>query len=280
MSRPGALPKFGFPVNVRSSDTQLITSLQFPANTGSAGDTMRLSLTGANFPSSQPFTLLWNLYPLPQATGYNTTFFFGSTNSPFESNGRYVGCHPYPDNFGVGPADDRHWEISHSGLDDITDENGNNTIVTGQTGRWYRQAMVITDVGSGNVRFDFYWDIAAGFTRLISATTDSAPWQSRSLGSAPALGFGDAPWNPGNEMLNGRLRAIQAFQASLNTTQIGTLSPLNTDAAVLASASSLSLSHWCLLMNPTLADVNDKSGNGRHFGWFNGNRPIDYMEAA
>src|SRR5688572_16537357 len=151
----------------------IITALEFPANTGTAGDTVRFALTGANWPGIQPVTMLWHLYPFAQADGYNTTFFNGSistgvgTTDLFASY--YFGCHPYPENFGAGP--NRNWEVSINQVDDIVDENSDDTLVTGFTGRWYRQAATAALVNTDELEVSFYWDLDAGVDRVIRHTT-------------------------------------------------------------------------------------------------------------
>ena len=246
------------------------TGLDFPANTGVPGDTIRFTLSGANWPASVPFSMLWRIYPRAQASGYNTTFFNGSTDSPFQSNHQYYGCHPYPENFGAGP--NRNWEISIEGNDDIVDDNGNSTLVTGFTGRWYQQAVTAAVVDTDEVLVTFYWDLETASTRVITYTT-ATNFTGKSTGSAPGLTFGDAPWAPGDEMLNGILRGVQVFQLTLNLTQIGTLRASQTDAEALSAASGLGVSHWYLNMNPTPSNINDQSGNGRNPAWLNANRP-------
>lgn len=242
-----------------------VYGLIFPSNGG--GD-VRFALSGASLPDITPLTLLWKINPVQQ-TGFYTTFFHARNDGTFIAESNYFGCHPYPQGGASGTT--HNWEISIEGSDDITDENGNSTVVT--KGQWYSQAAQAYPSASVS-KVDFYWDLATASTRVISHTTGAA---LTNASASPALTFGGAPWNPNGECLSGTLRGIQVYNATLSLADIEALHVCETDAQVLAVCSSRSItSLWYLNMNPTPDDITDKSGNGRNPSWANANRPTLY----
>ncbi len=242
------------------------SALVFPSSTGNAGDSVAFRLSGANLPTIVPLTLIWKLYPIQQAS-YYTTFFHGRTDGSFAGDFTYFGCHPYPNPAPNGTA--HNWEVSIEGTDDTTDDNGNSTTVT--KGQWYGQAATSRANGGSSSIVDFFYDIAAGTSHYISHTTGAS---LTNAAASPAITFGDAPWNAGNEMLSGRLRGIQIYNSQLSQADIVALNACETDAEVLSVCSSRSItSLWYLNMNPTPSDITDKSGNGRNPSWINANRP-------
>lgn len=250
-----------------------LAGLDWPANTGNSGDTVRLDWLGADMPNAAPLTIIRKFFPHgPQPEGYNAQQFFCDVQPGFSSDQKYWGTHQYPKNFGAGP-EPRNWEVSIEGIDKITCDNANSTEV--QNNQWVTQATRVTDAGSDEILVEFFYDIGAGFDRVISYTTNSN-WLAKSP-SNPGFVWGDAPWNPGNELMNGIIRGWQWYEAALTTTQMGLLVAEDYDEDVLTVAAGQSLSPWFLNMNPTVADHSDKSGNGNHAtGWVNSNRPADW----
>ena len=84
---------------------------------------------------------------------------------------------------------------------------------------------------------------------------------------APALTFGDAPWAPANEVWNGVLRGFQIYATALS------LPALVAEVAVPGSTQAGQTSIWYLNLNPTPADIADKSGRGHHPVWVGPQRP-------
>jgi hypothetical protein len=87
---------------------------------------------------------------------------------------------------------------------------------------------------------------------------------------APALTFGDAPWQPGRETCACTLRGLQIYNSllSLADIQAEMAAPLSTPAG----ANSV----WYLNLNPTPTDIADKSGKGHHPAWVGTGRPALY----
>ena len=249
-----------------------LSGLLFPSNSGTDANTVMFRLTGANCPSL-PFTVIWRVRPVQQ-TGYYTTLFWANQDADFINNVKpfgYAGFHPYPRDPGSGHANGtvHDWEISTEGNDYITDDNANDPIVV-KDGTWYQQAVIATQVGN-ELRLVYYWNLSVNANRVMTYQTTTSP--NFAGAASRALMFGDAFWNPADELLSGTLRTIQVFGSALSLSNINSLRTVETDSEALTTASGLSLSHWYLNMNPTPSDVTDKSGNGRDASWLNSNRP-------
>lgn len=227
-------------------------------------------LGGSALPDIAPLTIILKALPFAQevVSGHSTyfTFFFhGRSDGAFVPNSDYFGCHPYPDPPTSGvPA---KWEVSASGTDDITDENGNNTSV--EFGRWHRQATVVRPGSGSDDIIDFYWDLGTSSNRLISHTASGGLVNSA---VTPRLFFGETYW--ATERASGVLRGIQVYQAALSLAHVEALSALETDAEVLAYCSANSITPWYVNMNQTPDDITDKSGAGHHGTWMDAsNKP-------
>lgn len=225
-----------------------ITGLDFAGNNGSWDD-IRFRFTGSALLPMQPATYIWNLYPRQQS-GYFTTFFHGPQSWP--SSNSFYGAHPYP------TGGTHKWEIAANFGDYTNDANGNNTTV--QWGRWHTQALVVTPSGSNTV-LTFYWDLPDANKRITATVPSPTPV------SGQALSFGLAPWAVQAERLNGILRGIRLYSASLSQADIlsEASSPLSTSAGTAGV--------WYMNMNPTPSDISDKSGRGHHPAWAGSGRP-------
>ena len=259
-----------------------VTGLVFPSNDdvpNTNADSVRfrwthpqtvgLPIYGTN---GNGVTYIWRIKPAQQA-GYYTTMFWGnddgvgtiaSTFLWFRGKANaYYGAHPYP---GVhGNANTSHdWEIS------IEQDDFVNGVVVPD--RWYAQAFVAWGRAGARKHHMFYWDLPrvdAGHT--VSRTTDSRTWGDVNPPS-PALTFGDAPWQPGNECLSGVLRGLQIYSVRLSEADI-----LKEIAAPLSSSVG-STNIWYLNLNPTPDDISDKSGRGHHPSWIGDKRPTLFRE--
>jgi hypothetical protein len=243
-----------------------LSGLVFPKNGDAPGAVVSFRFTGADMPPIQPLTILVKVFPYAQA-GFHTTFFHGRSDGNLPSGGgNFFGAHPYPQGGSAGTT--HNWEVATNFGDFVTDFNGNDTTVTKD--QWYRQAATAENAGTGVV--DFYWNLGVSSNRLIRANPGAGYVLSNDP-TAPALIFGDAPWAPLTERLGGVLRGIQVYTAKLTLPQIEQLSPLDTDAAVLAAASTLGISSslWYLNINPRPGDITDKSGNGHDPAWSTAN---------
>src|SRR5437016_1813825 len=90
----------------------------------------------------------------------------------------------------------------------------------------------------------------------------------------PALTFGDARWNPGNEVYNGILRVIQVYSTNLS------LSDIQSEATTPLSTAAGTANIWYLNMNPTPTDISDKSGAGHNPSWVGSERPSLYSDGS
>jgi len=238
--------------------------LDFPGS-DAVSSTMRFRFL--NPLPAYPATYIWRVYPRQQA-GYYTTFFWGNddgqgTLATFLSDGQggantFYGAHPYPQPPPNGTS--HKWEIAVEQKDFLSSQN----VVYN---RWYTQALVVWNDGSGN-QHKFYWDLDTGTNLVVSRTTpdyaivDDPP--------VPALTFGDAPWQPGNEVYNGIISGIRVYSTNLS------LSDIQSEAASPLSTAAGRANIWYLNMDPTPTDISDKSGSGHNPSWVGNARPALY----
>jgi len=244
----------------------MIFGLDFP---GSAGVTTTMRFQFLNPLAIYPATYIWRVYPRQQA-GYYTTFFWATSETQFFWNGgqgnTYYGAHPYPQNPPTGNT--HYWEISTDfGLDVL-----GNSPVPVVYNRWYTQALVAWNTGSGK-RTIFYYDLP-DTSKFIDHT---APASFGNINPpTPALTWGDAPWivpehptthGQGNEVHNGILRGIQVYSSNLLLADI--LSEVSSPLSTAAGAANI----WYLNLDPTPSDISDKSGRGHNPAWVGNERP-------
>lgn len=240
------------------------SGLDFPGAAATTG-TIRFRFT--NPLAQYPATYIWRVYPRSQPH-YYTTFFWGNDGEFWWDNGNpnsYYGAHPYPSpSPNQVPAQDvgpRFWEVSVDGLDVLSP-------TTVEYNRWHTQALRVWSDSSGK-HHEFYWDLPD--TSKVIRYTASVNY-ANSPPPSPALTFGDAPWNPSNEILYGILRGIQVYRSSLSLQDILTESeqPLST----APGASNI----WYMNLNPTPTDISDKSGAGHNPSWVGSLRPQLWRE--
>lgn len=212
-----------------------------------------------------PATYIWKLKPRQKA-GYYTTFFWGNNGDFWWNNGApdsYYGAHPYPQPPPDGTT--HNWELAVDAGDEVNDDNNNDTTV--QYDRWFTQALVVQSIGSEK-EHKFYWDLSTNPDRVITYRTGTN--YGNIMPPSPVLVFGDAPWNEGNEMLDGILRGIQIYSTPLNLQdiQLELTNPLSTQSG--------SANIWYLNLNPTPNDITDKSGSGHHPTWVGSGRPLQW----
>jgi hypothetical protein len=257
VTAPGAT-SFGldFPGSITASPT---------ADCPGANATMRFQFL--NPLPIYPATYIWQAFPRQQP-GYYTTFFWGTGGTEFfwdsgQANSFY-GAHPYPD---PPPSGTSHfWEIA-------TDFGGDFlSLDTVAYKRWYTQALVAWDTGSGK-RTIFYYDLP-DTSKFIDHTTDAS--FGNKTPPTPALTWGDAPWivpeapdthGQGHEIYCGVLRGIRVYSIDLTAQDI--LSEANSPLSTAAGAASI----WYLNLDPTPSDISDKSGLGHDPQWVGTERP-------
>ena len=253
-----------------------ITGLDFP---GSAGvtRTMRFKFTNPQDnglpiygPGGNGVTYIWRAYPRQQP-GYYTAFFWGNDDGQGNINtftwvgggvaDTYYGAHPYPRLPDVNGHD---WEISTEQNDYV-----NGAVMDD---RWYTQALRVWSDATGK-HHEFYWDLPNTDDNHRVTRDSPTSWGNRNP-PAPALTWGDAPWNPGKEVWNGILRGFQIYSALLS------LSDIQSEATTPLSTSTGRNNIWYLNVNPTPTDISDKSGRGHHPVWVGSERPALYTDAS
>ena len=251
-SGPGGSTSRSATVTVQGSSAT--SGLDFPGSAATSG-TIRFRFT--NPLPIYPATYIWQVFPRQQ-TGYYTTFFWGN-DGDFGWGGvygtdTYYGAHPYPPNGAVGTT--HKWEIAAIGNDYLSSEN----VVYD---RWYTQALRVSSDGSGK-HHEFYWDLP-NTSRVIRV---DLPADYGNINPPhPALTWGDAPWSPSNEIMNGIIRGIQIYSTTLSVNDI--VSESNTPLSTAPGTSNI----WYLNLNPTPTDISDKSGQGHHPEWVGAERP-------
>ncbi len=234
--------------------------LDFEGSASTSG-TVRFKFT--NPLAIYPATYIWKVYPVQQS-GYYTTFFWGNDDGAgtYETfawdNGvanTFYGAHPYPN----WPDVTTHrWEIA-------TDHGGDfvsTELVVYD--RWYTQALVAWSDSAGKHTV-FYWDLP-DTSKRIEHVAD--PSYGNTNPPAPALTWGDAPWNPSNEIMNGVIRGIQIYSTALSVNDV--LAELSAPQSTSAGASNI----WYMNLDPTPSDISDKSGRGHHPMWVGAERPL------
>jgi hypothetical protein len=256
------------------------TGLDFPGSAAvTDGETIRFKFTDPHTNGLPPYgdsgagvTYIWRYYPRQQA-GYYTTFFWGNDDGVGTidtynwynggSNTHY-GSHPYPQN---PPNGNTHfWEIST--LVDVT----NGTV---EYERWHLQALRVWGANGAQKEHHFYWDLpnVDASHIVVNQVEDYRDWGNVNP-PFPALTFGDAPWQPGQEVNSGILRGIQIYSGLLTTSEI--LSEANAPLSTAAGANNI----WYLNMNPTPTDISDKSGKGHNPSWVGSERPALYSDTS
>jgi hypothetical protein len=256
-------------VSVTSGSTTT-TGLDFPGNAG-VSRTMRFKFDAPQNnglpiygPGGNGVTYIWRAYPRQQ-DGYYTAFFWGNDDGQGTINGTfgwkngtadtYYGAHPYPHGGHFGAAHD--WEVPVEAQDFV-----NGSVVYN---RWYTQALRVWSDASGK-HHEFYWDLPnTDAAHLVSRTSPTSYGNTNP--PAPALTWGDAPWNPGQEVWDGVLRGIQIYAGLLSLSDI--MSEVATPLSTATGASSI----WYLNVNPTPSDISDKSGRGHNPAWVGTERP-------
>jgi hypothetical protein len=238
-----------------------ITGLSFP---GSAAVSRTMRFRFRRPLAIYPATYIWRAFPIRQA-GYYTAFFWGNDDGQENLktflwvNEReadsYYGAHPYPNPPPNGTAHD--WEIAVQQDDPV-----NGTVVYD---RWYTQAFRAWSDSRGK-HHEFYWDLPKLDKGHRVAVTADSGYGNRNP-PAPALTWGDAPWNPGREVWCGMLRGIQIYAATLSLSDV--LSEVRAPFSTLAGMTSI----WYLNLNPTPLDISDQSGRGHHPEWVGRERP-------
>ena len=219
-------------------------NVNFPAASPSVLFVFNAALSGtAPFPA-YPATYIWRAYPRSNVN-YWSGLFHANYSTQFDWQINYYGMHPYPHL--DDPMSPAHWEISMGG----GDLESPNPVVTNQ---WYTQVVTTTST----YRQTFYWNWPNNTTDVLTAQDNA-----RIPPPNPAIIVGDAPWNAGFENYSGVLRGFQFYDVVLTEEEI---------QREIESPGSVR-QPWYLNLNPTPADISDKSGNNHHPAWVGSNRP-------
>ncbi|HKP96480.1 MAG TPA: hypothetical protein VJ385_12050 [Fibrobacteria bacterium] len=273
-----------------------LTGLLFPGN-GVAGGDIGLDWTGPNLPSRTDHTALW------EWTGGDQNGFFavawhcskdGTWHGWSQKADTYMydfGTHPYPYPVkdGLDPDGNAEWQghgkllneqyFEIAGLiapgRDFLASPGPGATYRYIPGRTYRQARVCRILSDGpdkgKLEHLYYIDLpdTTKVIRQIIPNELQAP-------ANPVFRFGASPWtgdgNTNAETTNGILRALKIFRALPTADILAESAEDRKNIAVTANPP------WYINVNPTPADVSDKSGAGHHPVWANSNRPKLYEE--
>jgi hypothetical protein len=245
-----------------ASAAEAISGLDFPG-TGADGNTIRFEFAAASGTApmpAYPATYIWRAFPRYQDSFYAALFHARNDGGPFVNGLQYYGFHPYPTGW-PGAGSRIVWEIAAC--------DGDTTGPAVVFSRWYTQVAIVFQ--SGGTRFHtFYWDWP-DTSKVITNSCPSAP-----APTPPAIMVGDAAWNQGDggsgvgyEVYHGILRGFQFYDTNLSLAQI---------TQELSSPGSVRRP-WYLNLNPTPADISDKSGQGHHPAWVGPKRPALWQEA-
>lgn len=243
---------------------------------GNESTNYRRMLYWANPFAMYPATYVFKVLPKgpkkgPNAT-YWTTFFWGN-NGNFAwdnySGNSYYGAHPYPTSPPAGA--NQAWEIAVYGNDYLGS--------VPQWNRWHTQVFRAWRESASVTQHEFIYDydswLASGGAQGVIRRTINDPGWAKTAPPKPAIVVGQAPalepgWQQqswggftGYEEFKGVIRGLQFYDARLTDAQL---------AAELASPGS-ARSPWYLNVNPTPADVKDRSGNGHDPAWQGSSRP-------
>jgi hypothetical protein len=270
--------------SVVAEEEESLTGLDFASNGDGCDE--RLEFTGAALINKFPATYMWKRTFVAQA-GYYTTFFRGDVDGSLPDINTYYGAHPFPcdgnfddengqANGGTGDAGTTHYhEIAGNFVDYIANGDGSGTSVqvTKDGTTFYSQACTVEATGDNDLTITYYHDLS-DITKKHSVALDNY----RAAGSSQGLTYGGAPWNVEVECFSGVLRGIQNFEAVLTTGQLTAMAACDTNAEALSAASSNSLTHHYLNMNPTPADTDDASGSGNDPAWATADLPALWEE--
>lgn len=264
------------------------TALLFSSNLAAQSDT-RIVWTGANYLPRYPHTAIWQVKHVQQ-NGYYAVAWHSQNTGVWSGNDSWgFGTHPFPSDGSIdsegastfpGPygSEAQHFmEIADSGNDYLASPSSEGTQVKLelQADVWYVQARTSEVIGS-DIHMTFWPDLVNNPTLKIHRQKPTS--YLGTTPSNPAFYFGASDWtNQGgttnDEALSGYLRGMKLFDAVLTSADIITEATTDSNTPQTSAGTS---SVWYINMDPTVADVTDKSGAGHNPTWANANRPTDY----
>lgn len=144
----------------------------------------------------------------------------GSIDPPDGDGNFYVGGHPYPQN-GANTGTSWYHEVASHGADQINTLAGGPVAV--DLDRWYSQALVVTDNGSGGMFALLYFDLESisNATKILLEVPDAGY-----VGTTPSnfkLIIGDSPWFASyqHERLGGSLGPYLRVDRAMSEAEVG-----------------------------------------------------------
>lgn len=272
-----------------------IRALSFSAN-ALGNSNARLELAG-NYRTA--FTAIWKSKRGSQTDYYAECWLVQLLGPDNFDGGKYtIGFHPYPSD---GTFDDEGQRLAYdsnnhyfemAGLwqgegvsqdriasqESVVGAGNQEAYPTDKSGTaWYTNVATIELISGGTIaRHRYYVDFERDPTKVIIQDLAVANIESP---TNPAWAFGSPPWMPAgntsNETPFGKHRYFKLFTAALSESdallecQSESDSPVSTGGIASALYSNI---------NPTVADVTDKSGEGNDLAWGTAARPADYSE--
>jgi hypothetical protein len=280
--------------NSLASSSSIKYGLDFPGNDAASGSDCAMQWTGASLLNRNDHTGLWEVSFRAQLGYYAVGWHNQRLNIPSIGFGDWpaslyeFGTHPHPDDgtydTTTGQASvllgstgaTQFMEIAGLGANDfVASQSAAGGIQASYPliyGKKYRQARIAETMTSGPfsglIKHTFYPDLP-DLTKVIVQYHN--PFSGTPVN--PMFGIGASYWtgdgNVNNETINGVIRAIKLFGAALTTTDILIESAEDT----LNAAQTANTPHY-INQNPTPSDISDKSGQGNHPAWRNGNVAI------
>lgn len=271
----GLVPVVPRVVSVGGGSSEAVAGLIFPSNSV-AGSDIGIDFTGADMVPRLGHTIIWKANYAQQTGYYAWCWHVFADNAWHGGSGEY-GCHPYPATGavdgsgyatgGTGSSGEVHWHEIANGLDKLSDGGSALEVVKGV---WLSQARTCETVGSNYVH-TFWPDIDGNPSFSITWTTSTAP-NTGTFGPMK-FRFGASPWTASGsanvETPSGTFRHLLQYSRAMTLSEIqAKLALVNDDTA--------DADRWYSNLNPTPADVSDKSGQDHHPSWANANRPTLY----
>lgn len=293
---PAGVREIGLGRNIAAPKTGLLFASNNPA---SQPPQVQLLWTGANLVPRKSFSATWQVN-YNQQNGY----FGGVAYYPWrpggggwDYNNYSCGFLPYPTDGSYGSAGTtgttyasgnvHYFELIGPGGDRISTsiydlEFGEvQEALLVEKNRWYTSGCTVELVSGSLVKENYWPDIAnrPDFKITIYHDVDETYVNTPAdpaYRNDPCLFIGDYFWSTA-EHTSAYYRGIKLFNTPLAKSDLFAEAVAESNVAQ-TSAGAAAL--WYANINPTVADITDKSGNAHDPVWSNANRPADWSEAA
>lgn len=262
------------------------SGLEFVGNQDANGDVNLYWDQGDMLPRFD-HTAIWKFKPHTGIIGYHTLFWhlMNTSDYTWQAANYEFGTHGYPcdgnfdvDGLPTNPTADsgtlQFYEIAGLSAVDKIAKPMNQSIPV-DSGGFVTQARQC--VSSGGYYWHRYWPNVASPGLYIEAGVLTGDMETP---TRPWFTLGSSPWTPtgasnGNwECPDGVVTGLRFFNdGTMSIQDIGSESAFN-DNLTVTSAGAASV--WYINDNPTIDDVTDKSGNGRHGKWTTARRPTTW----